>query len=305
MEGDVRLILEDQDDMFDLWSEGLSCTSNIQGLDARYLHDIELISHIRNHFETSRLLQFSTNCLNSELCALSSPNRQQLVDNDLQFNKFDFPIPLGGFLLSLPKTFIVSEIFDTANSSSKDSSIKQLQRDIERDKITINGIRITGADGGLDGVLQYLGSILNRLLRQCGLPELTASARDTLSYIILRKVSRTNSGGTTFQALQTLLDTTQTMIAPMSTMAKPLKIHISLDSFQDSNQFCLTNNANNKNGRIQHEWGIRCHVEGSTVFRLSSNDDMDSNSDAIIRAVYTNDICVSIDPRSREIDNIC
>ena len=82
-------------------------------------------------------------------------------------------------------------------------SQKQLQRDIERDSLIINGVKIGGSIG-LDEVIAEIGRAIDTVFSSSQLPPLPADIKNEFSLASLRKAARTNSGGQSFQALQVL-----------------------------------------------------------------------------------------------------
>ena len=97
-------------------------------------------------------------------------------------------------------------------SVPSDNTIKQLQRDIQRDQLLINGILLIGADTGLDGVVIQLKNTIQQLLYECQLPieQYDDSINNIDYYTILSIACRTNSGGISYSALQSLLTTQKT-----------------------------------------------------------------------------------------------
>jgi hypothetical protein len=85
-------------------------------------------------------------------------------------------------------------------------SMKQLQRDIERDLLIVNGAKIKGSIG-IDSVLEEMGKIVDSVFAACQLPPLPAEVKSNFSIACLRKAARTNSGGQSFQALQVIIYT--------------------------------------------------------------------------------------------------
>ena len=92
-------------------------------------------------------------------------------------------------------------------SVPSDNTIKQLQRDIQRDQLLINGVLLIGADTGLDGAVIQLKNTIQQLLYECQLPieQYDNSINNIDYYTILSIACRTNSGGISYSALQSLL----------------------------------------------------------------------------------------------------
>ena len=83
-------------------------------------------------------------------------------------------------------------------------SSKQLQKDVERDSLIINGVKLAGSVG-LDEVLSEMSRTIDAVFSTCQLPPLPAELKTEFSLVSLRKAARTNSGGQSFQALQVVL----------------------------------------------------------------------------------------------------
>ena len=238
---DVDYLVQDWVDVFDSWTQSLSIPNN-----SLPQIDNALLGSINNHIKNVRYINFAVAALSAELDhSLNLSDSVNDVNENINSSSIElsvYPVSLAQFLSSLPMSLPISDIIKTdsraqslvdVDLSLRDSSIKQLQRDIERDRLVINGVRLVGADGGLDRVISTIGDTIDQLLLECCLPALSRLNRDKLSILILKQVSRTNSGGTTFQCLQTLLDVTETVLIPVSTLAKPLRIHLSIDRFDN------------------------------------------------------------------------
>lgn len=334
---DSRLSLIDWEDIFDDWTEALPTsrksvvTDFDKGKDILELcgNDDEFLTSIRRHLESLRFLSFAMNSLNAEsekykTQLLEPVNKTELM-NQLSLQKC--PMEKEQLLSSLPFSIQVKNVIKSEQvlTSSNDTSSKQLKKDIERDRIIINGLRIVGADGGIDRIQSILGETIDTLLYQCNLPTCSQQMKDMLCPIILRKVSRTNSGGLTFQILQQLLNIQSTMIVPVSTLAKPLRIKISINKYPtngsgssivSSDSSSIENNNNNDDNNnvsyIAPGWGLVCQVEAMTVFRIQNivimTDESpsfggggESEEDAAVqvRAIFSDMVLVDIDPRAR------
>jgi len=79
--------------------------------------------------------------------------------------------------------------------SDLDSTLKQLRKDLERDRLLVNSIRVVGATLGLAGIMQLVGEVCNKILQECGLPRLSDEMRDHMVLAVLGKAARSHSGG--------------------------------------------------------------------------------------------------------------
>lgn len=184
-------------------------------------------------------------------------NGNEINQTELLFNKLH---------IFLPKSLQVKDIAGLNHSllqdmGSSDNSIKQLQRDIQRDQFLIDGVRLVGADAGLEGAVEQLEACINFKLNESKLSTEIIRKRE-LCLAVLQCACRTNSGGISYAALQFILQTilkpdpsgiagtpsdssnpnpstrsdrsltedllSQYIIVPMSSLAPPLTIRVDI-----------------------------------------------------------------------------
>ena len=121
-----------------------------------------------------------------------------------------------------------------SESTSKDSSMKQLKRDLERDKLSVNGIRVSGSEFGMDGIVKMIEVKIMDILRVGQFPPIEKTVLNALVIQILRKGSRTNSGYLCYENIQQILDETKAMLVPLSTLAKPITISLSIGGLSET-----------------------------------------------------------------------
>ena len=206
---------------------------------------------------------------------------------------------------ALPVCMVCSELNGTTSSnrsgnsgeSSRDASLKQLRRDVERDKLKINGRRVVGSEAGLDGVLAATVAALQDAMRTSRFPPLDGDAAHALAVEVLRWASRTNSGFLCYSAVQALLvdgsDGATTLITPLSTLAKPIAVDVRVGG------------ASAGHGG----WGLACTVTCSSFFNVSSSssssssDNVTSNSSSgsgggssvVLEGVYWHSLLLPVD----------
>ena len=199
---------------------------------------------------------------------------------------------------ALPVCMVCSELNGTTSSNnsgegSRDASLKQLRRDVERDKLKINGRRVVGSEAGLDGVLAATVAALQDAMRTSRLPPLDGDAAHALAVEVLRWASRTNSGYLCYSAVQALLvdgsDGSTTLITPLSTLAKPIAVDVRVGG------------ASAGHGG----WGLACTVTCSSFFNVSSSsDNVTSNSSGsgsgggssvVLEGVYRHSLLLPVD----------
>ena len=199
---------------------------------------------------------------------------------------------LGELVKSLP--YAIPSIDEVDHASRKDSSVKQLQRDIERDSLIINGVKLAGSVG-LDEVLSEMSRTIDAVFSTCQLPPLPAELKTEFSLVSLRKAARTNSGGQSFQALQNIVPITHQLV-PQSSLASPLRILITLGSCSDKSMISSTHSSSNfpKIGLI----GI---VQAATVFSLEQVDHQSavqySDHSVSVSVLYENTVFVPFDSK--------
>lgn len=186
--------------------------------------------------------------------------------NRRQFHDLDLVCALG----LLPISVDVSEINSSASgslfaqpTSSERLSIKQLRKDVERDRFTLNGVPLIGSELKLEGIISAIVQCCRRALLQCVVRPMTETAGHDLAVQILTKASRTNSGGIAYQCLHYLIKPSSIIITPLSNLAKPLNISIIAGSFSETT---VGNSVPDDN------WGLISRVDCSTFFSIKAID---------------------------------
>ena len=209
----------------------------------------------------------------------------------------------------LPLSLKVSEINSATTHSSMHLaascgkiSQKQLRRDVERDTFKVNGNFLIGSEEGLEGICSVIIQCCNEVLSQCCLQLLDKDVEVTFAHEVLAKASRTHSGGIAYQCIQYMIKPDNIVIVPVSTLAKPLKINISVGSFIDSDTVCYG---------PDNRWGLVCAVECSTFFSLKSIDglspldfpieniEVEKLDDVTVQVLYEDSVCLPINPTTK------
>jgi hypothetical protein len=166
------------------------------------------------------------------------------------------PVSFSRFLGALPLT--VSIIDTRSTNTAKDSSMKQIKKDIERDSLTVNNICFQGSAVGVDFVQSAIRDSISSLIQDAHLGVLPSSVLKSLCYTILQTSSRTNCGGAVFEALLQVLDTSTVQVVPIALKSTPATVDISFgQSFEVSD-------------RNVQEWGLRVNINCSTVFAVGA-----------------------------------
>ena len=209
----------------------------------------------------------------------------------------------------LPLSLEVSEINSAGSTSSMHLaassgkiSLKQLRRDVERDTFKLNGTSLIGSEKGLEGICSAIVRCCNEVLSKCCLRSLDKDVETDIAHEVLAKASRTHSGGIAYQCLQYIIKPDDIVIVPLSTLAKPLNINISISSYADSDTVQLESD---------NRWGLVCAVECSTFFTLKSTGGMSSLDfplenieverleDVTVQLVYEDSVRIPINPCSK------
>ena len=152
-----------------------------------------------------------------------------------------------------------------------------MQRDIERDVVIINGVKVLGSKG-IENVINEICRTVDIGFSSCGLNTLDHDIKREFSIVCLQKASRTNSGGQSFQALQVkefyilkktcfakiiihsfiylfifkqnCLSLANTLIVPKSSQASGLRILISLSDSPGSSSGVTDSLSNLIHGKV-------------------------------------------------------
>jgi hypothetical protein len=258
------------------------------------VHDRNLAIHIHTAFKLGRYLKFANEALDVEVSSLR---------NSIDCSLCKSSIPEIGAATSkvlnidLPVTIRVDdlndEILDNSKNSIIDSSLKQLQRDVQRDKYLINGNLIVGAETSLENIFRILSQYIDQIFFECELIPINDDLKRQLSVLLLQKASRTNSGAISYSAVQSKLKEQSIMnalIVPESTLVPPLKLRIRIGHFHDINT-----------GR--KHWGLKLSYECTSFFNIrqvfddfgnlqssESSGSGTNNTSTIIKAIYDSEI---------------
>ena len=241
---------------------------------------------LQKHFERKRLLLFVDSVLShveedllsqQKQSSLSSPSSSSSSNSStLTQRKCD---SFSLLLKQLPISIDLKQHDDlNMNLSLADASIKQLIKDLDRDKIIINGINIYGSEVGLDGCIPTLSYIIDVLTNEMKFETLSDKLKEDISIKALKLASRTSSGGLSYQVLLNNIDIEKCVIIPMSNLALPLIIKLSIGAFRDDNG----------NKRI----GLICDVHTAYYFKIKSLEG--DNDEGSVKVSYMNTINIHL-----------
>lgn len=256
---------------------------------------------------SSRILRFAQEALLVELKNNALELNQSTIEKSTSSSNNTFPqqnLSVEALMTSLPVRVEPQGGAAPAPEMSE-ASLKQLKKDIERDALVINGRMMVGSELKLEGCFARICEAVESVLVECGLPLLGPEAMRLLAFHVLNRISRTHSGGLSFQTLRSIVDTESTLIVPNSAAAPPLRIVISAGSFPSPHTRVQDDEAA-LNMTESAAWGLRCHVSATTSFSLKSIAHLDaevdaSSTDLSVRVVFEDSISLQIDPRMKEV----
>ena len=221
----------------------------------------EAMESLQNLMLTARVLDFAESVTGSVECL----EKGQVKEIEKEVEELSMITNLSELKQLLPTTRKSTEsLEDEGMVSSQDFTIKQLQKDVERDILCINGMfvsvceymfiaflgRFINANNNILYTLSNivhvgvkmlggrgLGFVLDEMLKAIDIacascnkhPScLSFRRKQDFSMYSLQKVARTNSGGQSFSAIQSLVDLSSTLVVPQSSLASPLLINIHL-----------------------------------------------------------------------------
>ena len=261
----------------------------IQSIHIPYQHEEgKLGKELRTYFERNRLLRFVDSVLNDVEDDLKSSSPPPPLSSSSSSSSSDLKSSSSSsssssshkhdsfsvLLKHLP--ILVNLKVEDENLNMKmtatDSSIKQLVKDIARDKIVINGFNLNGSEVGLDGCIKKISYVVDVLTNEMNMETLNDSIKEEISITVLKLASRTSSGGISYQQLLNNIDTEKNVIIPMSNLALPLIIKLSVGSFRDENN----------DTRI----GLKCELTTSYYFSIRSIES--ENNEGMVRVTFVN-----------------
>lgn len=155
---------------------------------------------------------------------------------------------------------------DSEGNKSKDSSLHQLKRDVERDEFVINGQHVLGGTVHFEGIMQTLTEHTLRNLQYIYKGSLSDTKTDEQLkqslFHILRVANRTTSGGDSFDtANKLIINSERFCLIPDSEAASPISIMIDFGPVELIDK--------------QAYWssGLRYIIECTTAYRVGVIDD--------------------------------
>lgn len=301
-EFDSQLVYQETEDLNNLTS--VDCNnhhSEKNSVADKHFRDA-FLSHLRN----VRYSKFSRDVLKSQLNNLHATVSSEAVplncfqtamkEAEQSHQKYKEHLRSNSriYAVDIPN---VGQMISDAGLVRVDASMKQLKKDIERDRLLVNGIRLVGAENGLDSILSRISDVCDDVHAECGVPSLGQEVKEFTVLSLLSKASRSHSGGIAFQAAQGLIDPATAMLMPQSAVTPPLKISIHLGVFPSTRgeEMSLFTHTTSKqqptkaqqatnidstqlpsNGHLTPQqpqrWGLVCKVTAESIFKVQLFD---------------------------------
>ena len=164
-------------------------------------------------------------------------------------------------------------------------------KDLQRDQVCINGTLYQGGDGGYDAIVT---SMINEL--EAAAAQISADRfeheKDTFRLLakrILHAANRTQSGGASYEAIDSLLRNEEwCILRPNSKDAQPLVVSIDVGPYM----YEPADRLFDSNAQQSWAFGFRVCVEAHTAYAVCSADDP-STEWAIIDATYRTRLAMS------------
>jgi len=264
---DAQLASDNLHDSTSVWSNGIdhmdimkaSLRSKLSGYvhHVRYLDAVESILNCEvDKVNRWAQLNGSSDLRDSTPAVGELPLETMLLQGD----DVDVGVGVGTGDTGFPQTVNLSRLLEEpvqsrlggVRSASEGVTAKQLKKDVERDTIVANGVKVVGANVGVDGLLGQLERDVDALLAECRLPVASAELRRFLLTEGLKLVTRSNSGVVAFQLLQALSSDAETVLLPVSEKQYPLRVDCRVGGFE----------------ALGPRWGLVVQVETAYLFRI-------------------------------------
>jgi hypothetical protein len=207
-DADCSDLLQDFENNFDAWLDVNQFHATVADTDPavrtalnQHLESLRFVKYasaalMAEHNTLSRIMNMDHFQM-SESLPLTDVGKQYLGQHDF-FSRVPFEIDLHK---------VSTNSRTLSNAYDSNISMKQLTRDLERDRLVLNGRRLVGASEGIAGLIAAVGDTIDLTLAHCSLPQLSPTMRESVAVGVLRMACRTNSGGLSFHALRSVVGT--------------------------------------------------------------------------------------------------
>jgi len=176
-----------------------------------------------------------------------------------------------------------------------DKSLRQEAKDIQRDRITVNGVAVSENGGrSYDEIVTDFQQIIERLFKTAVYGQAIMSADfdgshvtnicRSLAMMLLHAGNRTQSGGASFTQVLGLFTTPCTIVAPVSDLADPLTFEVSMGTFRTTPVLGGADDGT----AAEVKWGLRCHVRANSYYKICDSNPSDESTStwAVVKAQY-------------------
>ena len=206
-----------------------------------------------------------------------------------------FPIEYNALIASLP-FYIRTDMFQGPGASSAEVVIsdEQVNKDFDRDRVTIGGKRIVGSHFKFEHILTsavesietiLYNAVRNGVITKGGRDKLTPASIRSFALLCLKRASRTDSASSCHSALCRLVILTEEVIVPESSLAKPIELHFFLKAKTPSSSAPSPLRRGTKRDStplLQKSIGatdsfsIVCDVRNTTVYRIADMETLET-----------------------------
>jgi predicted translin family RNA/ssDNA-binding protein len=137
---------------------------------------------------------------------------------------------------------------------------------------------VIGSTIQLGGIIDLFKEVVHTLTKEVGVNCMSDEKILRLSQFCLSKASRTHSGSIAFQVLQSIIDQSKFSLLPMSTLAHPLILRISLHPRL------------RRDGNLETVY--RCYCECTTIFKVMQIEKSPTIDDLefLIEVIYLDEL---------------
>ncbi len=269
-EYDSDLLFAEYEDFGAHWcssSKGLDLSRSAFSDGESSLEDVDLYGRLHTYMSQVRFFDFAKTSLRAEReshCC-SHPDSSPVGVTMAQ----KAPI-------EVPCTMRVRDITDIESilgkEESLDAKLRQLKKDVQRDRLVVNGIHVDGAEITLESVIYKVGSICDSMLSECKLRTLSPQVSNSFVTKLLLKASRSNAGGVSYQGIRQLHPAQSSIVIPIASVTSPIRIRITVGTFGE-----LPIIRYNKDMHaLRLRWGLIGEVECLSVFEVREESEINA-----------------------------
>ena len=239
---DAILIMEHTEDKYHQNGSSIALGSN----------DLRLRSALREYHESLHDINLGFE--------FSADTRSQVIPYHGMIEK-DANLSL---LNTLPREI---KLLSLHRNAEGDDVFRQTSKDLERDRLLINGQYIVGAEKGIPSIQGILRASIERTLlaHDSSIRDVSMETLLALTNMALAKASRTNSAGSAYLALQPLLAIDEHAI-PLSELAPPICIRTTVGVLPTGNSASVPKLA------------LICEIDCTTIYHIRNSGILDSEN---------------------------